>query len=257
MKINTVLSALNLDKNIMLTQNLSGEVIAINQNQKFESIEYLTDSKANYSIYNFKQKGIGKSRNKGILLSSCDIVVIADDDEKFYDDYLNIIEKAYTNFPDYDVILFNVKNGDQKDKINEITKVNLINCYKYGAVNFSFKLESIRKKDIYFSNNFGGGAPHGSGEDSKFLVDCLKNNLKVIAIPITIAQLDTESESTWFKGYNEKFFFDKGALFSSYNLNTGKILGLLVLIKSFRNKGKLRLFEKIIYFIKGYNYYKK
>ena len=58
---------------------------------------------------------------------------------------------------------------------------------------------------------FGGGAKYSCGEDSIFIHDCIKNGLKVYVSPAKICSVSQE-KSTWFKGYNEKFFFDKGVL---------------------------------------------
>ncbi|QIH75555.1 glycosyltransferase [Macrococcoides canis] len=257
MKINTILSALELNKEYMLQQNIQGEAIIINQNSTEPKYERVIDNNTTYDIYHFQQKGIGKSRNEGILLSNADIILLADDDEIFEDEYIHLIKNAYNIYRDYDVILFNVRYKNKPDKITDITEVNLKNCYKYGAVNISFKLNSIRKKDIFFSNNFGGGAIHGSGEDSKFIVDCLNNNLKVIALPINIANLDETSESTWFKGFDDKFFIDKGALFSSFRIKTGFLFGLIMIFLRFRNKGEQSLIKKYKLYINGYINYRK
>lgn len=257
MKINTVLSALELDKEYLFQQNIQGDAIIINQSDSIPKYEKLINQSTIYNIYTFQQKGIGKSRNEGILLSNADVVLLADDDEIFENGYLMQIERAYREYADYDVILFNVSYSDKPDKITDITEINLRNCYKFGAVNISFKLNSIRKKDIFFSNNFGGGSIHGSGEDSKFIIDCLKNDLKVIALPINIAKLDENSESTWFKGYDNKFFSDKGALFSAFRTKTGFFLGLAMILLRFKNKGDQSLIKKVRLFTKGYINYRK
>ena len=61
---------------------------------------------------------------------------------------------------------------------------------------------------------FGGGTVYSSGEDSIFLHDCLERKLKMIAVPVAIAELHDDRESTWFSGYNDKFFGDKGVLYA-------------------------------------------
>ena len=79
---------------------------------------------------------------------------------------------------------------------------------------------------------FGGGTAHGSGEDVLFIKDCLKKNLNVIAVPATLAKLNESRESTWFKGYDEKYFYDKGYLFACISKRYCKIISLLNLIKN-------------------------
>ena len=87
-----------------------------------------------------------------------------------------------------------------------------MNYMKYGAARIAFRRKKLSYAGIYFNQNFGGGARHSCGEDTIFLNDCLKSGLKIIHIPEAIAELDSSSESTWFKGYNEKFFYDRGIL---------------------------------------------
>ncbi len=49
------------------------------------------------------------------------------------------------------------------------------------------------------------------GEDTLFLKELIEKGLKLYKSPIRIASVDM-SDSTWFKGYNEKYFKDKGHL---------------------------------------------
>ena len=62
---------------------------------------------------------------------------------------------------------------------------------------------------------FGGGARYGSGEDTIFLKECLDKGLRVYAVPYAIAEIDQSAASSWFTGYNEKYFYDRGALYAS------------------------------------------
>lgn len=72
--------------------------------------------------------------------------------------------------------------------------------------------EKLHASHITFSLLFGGGAKYSNGEDSLFLKDCLKYGLVVYAVPIEIGE-ECERESTWFQGYNDKFFIDRGVLY--------------------------------------------
>ena len=56
----------------------------------------------------------------------------------------------------------------------------------------------------------GAGTGHGAGEENKFLYDCLRNGLKILFVPEHIVSLHERTTSTWFTGYNEKFYLQKG-----------------------------------------------
>ena len=68
--------------------------------------------------------------------------------------------------------------------------------------------------NITFSLLFGGGARYCAGEDVTFVQDCLKSGLRVYKSPIIMSVMKQDS-STWFKGYDEKYFHDKGALLAA------------------------------------------
>ena len=78
------------------------------------------------------------------------------------------------------------------------------------------RTESIRKANVWFSLLFGGDARYSNGEDSLFIHDCLKKGLKIYGVPVTIGhemRRQEGDESTWFKGFTEKFFYDRGVLY--------------------------------------------
>ena len=52
------------------------------------------------------------------------------------------------------------------------------------------------------------------GDDTLFIVSCLKNKLKIYSSNKNLGTV-YHDKSTWFNGINEKFFFDKGALFTA------------------------------------------
>ena len=61
-------------------------------------------------------------------------------------------------------------------------------------------------------SSWGGGARDSNGEDSLFLHDCLKKGLHIYADTAVLGR-EVYRESTWFHGYNEKFFADRGVLY--------------------------------------------
>ncbi len=84
----------------------------------------------------------------------------------------------------------------------------------YGSVCITFRLKSIQKANIFFNVLFGSGSIYESGEESLWLREARKKGLKVYLYPAVIASVDY-SKSTWFRGYNEKFFYDKGAFLAA------------------------------------------
>lgn len=233
--------------------NLKTDTIVINQTNEFNFTEETLNEKK-IKTYSFNERGIGLSRNSALMRSTSDICVISDDDMIYSDDYEKKIQEAYKKYPDADMILFNItirdKNGAY-DVVKNEGKVSWYNCLKYGAVSFTFKRRSIIKENIYFSLLFGGGTNHGSGEDTLFIWNIIKKKLKVYVVKENIATVYND-DSSWFDGYNEKYFIDKGFLYKNLAPNLYLLFFIHFLIghKSIE-KNEIGILEGFKYMLKG------
>ena len=81
---------------------------------------------------------------------------------------------------------------------------------------------------------------YGSGEDSLFFRDCLREGLRIYTYPAVIGHLRPEP-SSWFTGYNEKYFFDKGVLWSQLFPHGGWAYGLAHCLKQRKRYGDFGL----------------
>ncbi len=234
--------------------NIRKNAIVINQNEVVDKKVILDN---NIKIYCLNEKGVGLSRNNALMRAQNKIVAFADDDEIFDEQYEIIIKNAFQKIKDADIIIFNVPSLNEKRvsaHIHDSHRVYWYNSMRYGTFQITAKLDSIKKKRLYFSLLFGGGATYGSGEDSLFLIDALKAGLKVYTYNAKIATVE-QKNSTWFQGYNEKFFFDRGALFAAA-FKYPKILGVLQLLRK-KNiyKTNISLKNRIKLFFEGVSSY--
>lgn len=166
-------------------------------------------------FYNTADRGIGKNRNIVLKNSQADICVFADDDMTFLDGYPEIVQRAFAECYDGDVLIFNLIEKYPRRYVNrEKKRIHKYNYAKYGAARMAIRRQSIIDSGISFSTEFGGGSGYGAGEDTIFLKDCLDRGLKIYAVPYALAEIDQQAVSTWFNGYNEKYFFDRGALYA-------------------------------------------
>ena len=120
--------------------------------------------------------------------------------------------------------------------IRRIRRLGILGCMRFGAARVGARLASLREKHITFSTDFGGGTKYGSGEDSLFFRDCLREGLRIYAYPAVIGHLRPEP-SSWFTGYNEKYFFDKGVLWSQLFPHGGWAYGLAHCLKQRKRYG--------------------
>lgn len=159
-------------------------------------------------------KGVGINRNLALQLAKGDILLFADDDVIYYDGTLQGVMDAFRQFPDADVIFFGIdmtRDGEVFDKRrNKTGRLHLWNSLRYGAARMAIRREALEKHRLSFTTLFGGGCRYSSGEDTILIRDCFRAGLRVYAHEYVLGTCAKDS-SSWFSGYNEKYFFDRGA----------------------------------------------
>ncbi len=227
MKMQVLVAALeqkNVSK-LVKNMNIRTDAIIANQCDKNE-YEEIIQGYNKIKVYNFNERGVGLNRNNALMRANADIVLMADDDIEYVDDYEKIIIQEFENNPKADMIVFNLeKKNKEKERIyiKKSKRIHMYNCLRYGTARYAFRLNKIREKNIYFSLLFGGGAKYSCGEDSIFILEALKKGLRVFVSNKNIGYI-CERKSTCFNGYNEKFFFDRGVLFKCL---FGKLAGIM------------------------------
>lgn len=202
------------DDSVLDRMHVQSDAIVINQASSFQWREYRRDA----HLVRFlccEELGIGLSRNTALMRSRGDICLFADDDLVYRDGYAEKIGRTFRDFPDADVLVFNIQSIGARKKRYQIQRPKRVRWYnfeRYGAARIAVRRTSIFRQHISFSLLFGGGAQYSCGEDTLFLRDCLKAGLKIYAVPLTLADVD-DSTSSWFCGYDEKFLMDRGALY--------------------------------------------
>ncbi len=176
-------------------------------------------------------KGVGKSRNTSLSHATADLVLFSDEDIVLAEGYGQIIEAAFAKRPDADVLLFNVKVDPQRRTYwnTDTGRIRWYNYGRYPTYAVAARREKLQHNALGFSLLFGGGAPYSCGEDSLFLHDCLKAGLHLYKETACIGE-ETYRESTWFRGYNEKLFFDRGVLYAYLYGILAEVFGLRFLL---------------------------
>lgn len=214
--------------------NLSTEAIICNQCQEVSYREFRRRNRRIRTLA-FNERGVGRNRNNALMRADADYVLFADEDIVYDDDYEERVLQAFGEHPEADILMFNVRAVDGR-RTYENRRVKRVRWYNYGrypTYAMAGRLESLRKANVWFSLLFGGGAPYSNGEDSLFLHDCLKKGLKIWAVPVEIGHeaAREDNASTWFSGYNEKFFYDRGVLYHYLYGPLERILALRFLLR--------------------------
>lgn len=192
--------------------NLHTDAVFANQDNRFEYKEETLLGNQVKMITTF-ERGVSKNRNYALMCSTGDICLLADDDMIYVDDYEIIAQRAFSELPDAGIIIFNLETigiETRKRRANyRVKRLCIGNVLNYGAARIGFRRDVILKKNLWFSILYGGGSLYSGGEDSLFLVEAVKKGIKIYTYPVKLAQVKQET-STWFDGYNEKYFIDKG-----------------------------------------------
>ena len=195
--------------------NIRCDVVFANQADRNEYAEQTFDGHRARMITT-TQRGVGKNRNLALLYATGDYLLMGDDDMIYANDCPQQVVRAFEELPDADVIVFDVaflRDGACVKTGHYTGPLPFRRSGKYGTYAFAARRESLQKANIWFHTQFGGGTPHSSGEDSLFLADCYRRGLQVYTHSYVIGR-NNEGDSTWFKGFTEKYFIDKGCWLS-------------------------------------------
>ncbi|MFW3479198.1 glycosyltransferase [Aerococcus urinaeequi] len=229
MKIETLVATMDRkDFNFIKNLNLRTDAIIVNQRTSEDYTE-IKDNGHLVKVLSTDETGLSKSRNLALKNATADICVIADDDMTYHDDYAQLISQAYIDYPEADIIAFQVKRyGNEKREKQfrvEPQWENYLSSMKISSVEITFKRECIVNNNLYFNENIGAGTDFPNGEESTFLYAALHEGLKILYLPIEIGVVDI-SESSWHRGYDERHFKAIGARY--YNM-TNRFYWLLIL----------------------------
>lgn len=232
MKIEILVSALLKEpENLIETMGLKSDAVIVNQCDRDDE-RTITCNGFNVRVFENTERGVGNSRNLALGKAVGDIVLFSDDDIVYSQNYEKLISDEFDKHPEADGIFFNMNVDPSRATYHtkEFGPVTFRNSGRYPTYSLAVKREPVVSKGILFSTLFGGGAKYSCGEDSLFIMDLLKSGLKLYKSPATIGS-ETYGESTWFTGYNEKFFFDKGVLYHFLYGKLAALIGLRFILK--------------------------
>ena len=206
------------DDSLYNEMNLKTDAILANQCDEYSYKLYTEKDGSRVELISTADRGVGKNRNKALMNSSGEFLLCSDQDMIYVDEYDKIIESAFEKCPKADIIVFNLEYLNRftpaRKESTKFKRVYLWNCMRYGTARVAMRKSAIDKACLSFSTLYGGGAKYSSGEDSLFIREALRKGLKMYYCPTVIAKVKQE-ESSWFKGYTEKYFVDKGILIAN------------------------------------------
>jgi len=211
MTIEVLLSVMHQKNHELIAKmNIQSDAVIVNQCADDSVEKFLYD---NHSIIwiNTTQRGLSKSRNMALSYATAEICLIADEDEVLENGYPRIVEEAFNRYPKADIISFNYHriNAPTQIKTNKSGKGSRFKYY--SSVSLAFKLNKIKKHGLHFNEMIGAGSEYCAGEETVFEQECRKKGLKIYEYSSIICSVDSTT-STWFKGFDETYFFNLGVI---------------------------------------------
>ena len=227
MKVQVLVSVVEREpRGLVEEMGIETDAIIVNQCDHY-GVENFDYNGQKIRAFHMAERGVGLSRNTALMRADGDICLFSDQDIVYEAGYEQKILKAFEKCPDADMIVFNIEIGEERKTYHntEVKRVRWYNCGRYGAVGFAVKREKLFEAGVTFSLLFGGGAKYSAGEDSLFLKEFMDKGYRVYTSPEVIGR-EREGDSTWFSGYHEKFFFDRGVLYHFLYGHLAKLWGL-------------------------------
>lgn len=219
MNLEVLISCMNQhDMKITEMTGIQTDTLIINQCPQTETLnEIRSDQKTagvknqahvNIRMLDTSTRGLAKSRNLAIQHAVGDVCLLCDDDEQLDSSYEETILKAYEVLSDADIICFRISNQPSRLK-QETQRLTKWTAMRIASWQITFRREAILKSGIRFDEDMGAGTGNGGGEEVKFLRDCIKAGLKAYYVPKSIGTV-AQTESTWFRGFDQDFFYKRG-----------------------------------------------
>ncbi len=218
MRFEHIISTMHRENaDFLLPERVRHDVLVVNQCDTEKVDTFTVDGNHVRMISNF-ERGLSNSRNALLRHAEGDICILGDDDLVYVDGYDAIIEKAYKDYPQADIICFRFaldENMTPRPHFEAARKIGMFQISKIASVEVTFKRDSVQKAHLQFCPLLGVGAEFGSGEENAFLADALRAGLNIQYVPKTICYLQETPEERvkWQNGFDKDYFIKRGACF--------------------------------------------
>lgn len=214
MIVELLVSALKAEpEELIKKMNIASNAVLINQCDR--GAEYsLPVENGTVRVFCYDERGVGRSRNHALEKAEGDLLLFSDEDIRYDDGYALLVENEFINHPEADALFFNVRVCPERRTYynTDFKRVGTFNAGRYPAYSIAIRSRALENRNLRYSLLFGGGAKYSCGEDSLFIKDCLRAGLKMYRTTVEIGE-EVPRPSTWFNGYGEKFFVDRGVLY--------------------------------------------
>ncbi|MBQ0023180.1 MAG: hypothetical protein KBT29_08070 [Prevotellaceae bacterium] len=166
------------------------------------------------TIHSIEGRGLSLNRNNALAHSSADIRLIADDDNRYTEAYIDAIFSSYNAHKEADIICFKAIGYDGKEmKKYPAEAMSYADACNEGYYPTSMEISFKKSVCTNFDIRFGLGSEKlCSGEEDVFLFDAIKDGYKAIFIPEVVVSSNPLTTGDKFL-QDRKVQISKGATF--------------------------------------------
>jgi len=161
-------------------------------------------------------RGLARNRNQALNLAGGDIALLADDDARYREEYLDVLQSVFGSAEGPDVACFKIATASGEAEYKDYTAhsydLRRESHHYISSLEIAFRPAVIRANKIAFDERFGLGSELiSSGEEAVFIHDCIQAGLKVEYFPYyVVTHSATSSVKTLGEFSRERILF-KGA----------------------------------------------
>ena len=192
-------------------------------------------------------KGVAKSRNTVLRNTETEYLLFADDENIFLSDGLNKAISYLEANPKCDMVLaqaIDSKGSLRKTYPKSRQALTRFNSAKAATYEMIVRVESIRKKNVAFDENFGAGVENYLGDEYIFISDLIKNGGSGVFLPVTIAIHPEESSGSRWGTQSD--LRARAAVFQRVFGGFAPIVRAAFYLKNYQNFGGLKNIFKFV-----------
>lgn len=175
---------------------------------------------SNVKIINSCEIGLSKSRNTALKNATGKIVLLADDDVVFKENFDEKLVQAYNKYPDSVVIAFEIENEQgnkyRKYPTKEMPLTGYFQFFNCLSIEISVNNKVFDKLNASFDENFSLGSEFKMGEEAIFLIDLYRKNQHIQFYPeaIVVHPLESTNDKLDFK---DRYYIQGAFLFRIFD----------------------------------------
>jgi glycosyltransferase involved in cell wall biosynthesis len=154
--------------------------------------------RADILVGQIEGRGLSRNRNNAFKLADGDIGILADDDVRYCDAFIDNVLAAYAADRELGAACFKIATPEGQPLYKEYTAFSYLlneeSHHYLSSLEITVRLKALKEKKLRFDERFGLGSKLNSfGEEAVFIHDCIKAGLKVKYLPEYIVEHEATS----------------------------------------------------------------